>query len=55
MPPAFAEALVKHRSHEWDRDDEAHDTIEIRQGAGQKLEWRSPEFHKREKDSLLHV
>ncbi len=55
MSPAFAEALVEHHSHEWDRDDEADDTIEMRQGAGQKLEWRSPEFHKREKDSLLHV
>lgn len=55
MSPAFAEALVEHHSHEWDRDDEADDTIEMRQGAGHKLEWRSPEFHTREKDSLLHV
>lgn len=55
MSPAFAEALVEHPSHEWDRDDEADDTIERRQDAGHTLEWRSPEFHTREKDSLLHV
>lgn len=53
--PAWAEALAEHHSHEWDRDDEADDTIEVRQDAGRKLEWRSPEFHREEKDSLLHV
>lgn len=55
MSPAFAEGLAEPHSHEWDRDDEADDTIEMRQDAGRKLEWHSPEFHKREKDSLLHV
>ncbi len=52
---AFAEGLAEHHSHEWDRDDEADDTLEIRQNSGQKLEWHSPEFHKAEKDSLLHI
>ncbi len=55
MSPAFAEASVEHHSHEWDRDDEADDTIEMRQGAGRKVEWRKPEFHREDKDSLLHV
>lgn len=55
MSPAFAEASAEHHSHEWDRDDEADDTIEMRRDAGRKLEWRSPEFHRGEKDSLLHV
>ena len=32
--PAWAEALAEHHSHEWDRDDEDDDTIEMRQGAG---------------------
>lgn len=54
-PPSFAEASVEHRSHEWDRDDEADDTIEARLDAGRKLEWRSPDFQREEKDALLHV
>lgn len=55
LSPSFAEPSVQHHSHEWDRDDEADDTIEIRQDAGRKLEWRSPEFQREEKDALLHV
>lgn len=55
MSPAFAEGLAEHHSHEWDRDDEADDTIEMRRDAGRTLEWRSPEFHREEKDSLLHI
>ncbi|MBX3328409.1 MAG: bifunctional metallophosphatase/5'-nucleotidase [Nitrospira sp.] len=52
---SFAEPPVEHHSHEWDRDDEADDTIEVRQDAGRKVEWRSSEFRQGEKDSLLHV
>jgi 5'-nucleotidase len=55
MSPAFAEASAEHHSHEWDRDDENDDTIEMRRDAGRKLEWRSPEFPRGENDSLLHV
>lgn len=54
-PPAFAEASAEHHSHEWDRDDEADDTIEVRRSAGPKLEWHNPDFQQGEKDSLLHV
>jgi 2',3'-cyclic-nucleotide 2'-phosphodiesterase (5'-nucleotidase family) len=50
-----AEASVEHHSHEWDRDDEADDTLEIRQDAGRTLEWRSPQFRQEEKDALLHI
>lgn len=53
--PALAGASDEPRSHEWDRDDEDDDTIEMRQDAGRRLEWRIPEFLKGEKDSLLHV
>ncbi len=53
--PAFAEALGEQHSHEWDRDDKTDDTIEMREGAGRKVEWRKPEFHREDKDSLLHV
>jgi len=28
IQPAIAESFAEHRSHEWDRDDEADDTIE---------------------------
>jgi len=31
-----AEASVEHHSHEWDRDDEADDTLEVRQDAGRR-------------------
>jgi 5'-nucleotidase len=55
VSPAFAAASAGHHSHEWDRDDETDDTIEMRRDAGRKLEWRSPEFHRGEKDALLHV
>lgn len=55
MSPAFAEASAEHHSHEWDRDDENDDTIEMRRDAGRKLEWRSPEFPRGENDSLLPV
>ncbi|MBX3302549.1 MAG: 5'-nucleotidase C-terminal domain-containing protein [Nitrospira sp.] len=53
--PVGAGASVEHHSHELDRDDEADDTIEARQDAGRRLEWRSSEFHPEERDSHLHV
>lgn len=55
LSPAFAEALVEHHSHEWDRDDEADDTIEARQDAGRRVEWKTSNFHEHEKESLLRV
>ncbi len=53
--PAFAVDSAKHHSHEWDRDDEADDTLETRQDANRKLEWHSSGFQREEKDALLHV
>jgi hypothetical protein len=55
MSPAFAAALAQQHSHERDRADETDDTIEMRQGAGRKVDRHKPEFHREEKDSLLHV
>ncbi|NWF73886.1 MAG: bifunctional metallophosphatase/5'-nucleotidase [Nitrospirae bacterium] len=55
LQPALAGASAEHHSHEWDRGDEDDDTIEMHQDVGRRVEWRTLEFHKREKDSLLHV
>lgn len=55
MPQAFAAGSVERYSLDWDRDDERDDTIERRREAERKLEWKSPEFHRGRKDSLLHV
>jgi 5'-nucleotidase len=55
IQPALAEASGERASLEWDRDDEDDDTIEMRQDAGRRLEWKTPDFHEREKESLLHV
>ena len=52
---ALAETLVERYSHEWDRDDEDDDTIEMRYAAERRMEWQHPDFHKQDKDSLLHV
>jgi len=52
----WAETLVeRYYSHEWDRDDEDDDTIEMRHAAERRMEWQHPNFHKQDKDSLLHV
>ena len=55
LSPAFAEAPAEQHSHEWDRDDEADDTLEARQDAGRLVEWKSSNLNEYEKDSLLHV
>ncbi len=51
---AFA-GSSEHHSHEWDRDDEADDTIEIRRDAERRRSWQTPGFSDRERDALLHV
>jgi hypothetical protein len=53
--PAFAGGSSEHHSHEWDRDDEDDDTIDTRVAAGRRLDWKTPDFHAREKESLLHI
>ncbi len=55
LQPALADPPVVPHSHEWDRDDEDDDTIDMRRNAERRLEWRTPDFHEKEKDSLLHV
>lgn len=55
IQPALAEATGERASLEWDRDDEDDDTIELRQDAGRRLEWKAADFHERDKESLLHV
>lgn len=52
---ALAETLVERYSHEWDRDDEDDDTIEMRYAVERRMEWQHPNFHKQDKDSLLQV
>jgi 5'-nucleotidase len=51
----LAETPGARASLEWDRDDEDDDTIELRQAAGQRLEWKRGDFRDHEKESLLHV
>jgi len=41
---ALAETLVERYSHEWDRDDEDDDTIEMRYAAERRMEWQHPDF-----------
>ncbi|CUQ68168.1 5'-nucleotidase [Candidatus Nitrospira inopinata] len=53
--PVFAAGSVERYSPDWDRDDGRDDTIESRKEAERKLEWKSPEFHRRKNESLLHV
>ncbi len=53
--PAFAEASAEHPSHEWDRDDEAADTLELREDAGKRLEWKASDFSSKDKESLIKV
>lgn len=55
MLQVFAAGSVERYSLDWNCDDERDDTIERRQEAERKLEWKSPEFHRGRKDSLLHV
>lgn len=52
---ALAETPAELHSHEWDRDDEDDDTIEMRYAAERRMEWQHPDFQKQDKDSLLHV
>ena len=52
---ALAEASGERYSHEWDRDAEDEDTIELRQQAGRRLERKTSAFHEHEKESLLQV
>lgn len=51
---AFA-GSSEHHSHEWDRDDEADDTIEGRRDAERRRSWQTPDFSDRERDTLVHV
>ncbi len=48
------DSFVPH-SHEWDRDDETDDTLEMRHEAGRPLTWQAADFHRRGKESLIHV
>lgn len=52
---ALAEAPDELHSHEWDRDDEGDDTIEMRYAAERRMEWQHLDFQKQDKDSFLHV
>jgi 5'-nucleotidase len=55
ISPALAEAPGARTSLEWDRDDEDDDTVEMRQEAERRLEWKSADFRDHEQESLLHV
>ena len=55
LQPALAGLSPDLHSHEWDRDDEDDETLEIRQTAERRLEWRHPDLSKQDRESLLHV
>jgi 5'-nucleotidase len=55
LRPALPETTVVPPSHEWDRDDEAGDTLELRRDAHRRRNWQTPDFPRQERETLIDI